>query len=92
MIKNYKTDAKTSLTLKNNSEELIVDLYSQEGFEMLSNLWIKVSTEFKIMYELKWLGRPIIQYGNDMVMLQQLIWDVKPDIFRLLLSYIYGGK
>lgn len=91
MIKNYKTDAKTSLTLKNNSEELIVDLYSQEGFEMLSNLWIKVSTEFKIMYELKWLGRPIIQYGNDMVMLQQLIWDVKPDIF-IETGIAHGGS
>jgi cephalosporin hydroxylase len=91
MIKNYKTDAKSSLTLKNNSEELIVDLYSQEGFEMLSNLWIKVSTEFKIMYELKWLGRPIIQYGNDMVMLQQLIWDVKPDIF-IETGIAHGGS
>ena len=52
MIKNYKTEAKSSLTLKNSSEEFIVDLYSQEGFEMLSNLWIKVSTEFKMMYEM----------------------------------------
>jgi cephalosporin hydroxylase len=91
MIKNYKTDAKSSLTLKSKSEELIVDLYSQEGFEMLSNLWIKVSTEFKIMYELKWLGRPIIQFGSDMVMLQQLIWDVKPDIF-IETGIAHGGS
>jgi len=91
MIKNYKTEAKSSLTLKNSSEEFIVDLYSQEGFEMLSNLWIKVSTEFKMMYELKWLGRPIIQFGSDMVMLQQLIWDVKPDIF-IETGIAHGGS
>ena len=91
MIKNYKTEAKSSLTLKNSNEEFIVDLYSQEGFEMLSNLWIKVSTEFKMMYELKWLGRPIIQFGSDMVMLQQLIWDVKPDIF-IETGIAHGGS
>ena len=91
MIKNYKTETKSSLTLKNSNEEFIVDLYSQEGFEMLSNLWIKVSTEFKMMYELKWLGRPIIQFGSDMVMLQQLIWDVKPDIF-IETGIAHGGS
>jgi cephalosporin hydroxylase len=91
MIKNYKTEAKSSLTLKNSNEEFIVNLYSQEGFEMLSNLWIKVSTEFKMMYELKWLGRPIIQFGSDMVMLQQLIWDVKPDIF-IETGIAHGGS
>lgn len=91
MIKNYKTEAKSSLTLKNSNEEFNVDLYSQEGFEMLSNLWIKVSTEFKMMYELKWLGRPIIQFGSDMVMLQQLIWDVKPDIF-IETGIAHGGS
>lgn len=81
MIKNYETEAGSLLVLKNSKEEFKVDLYSKEGLEMLSNLWVKVSTEFKMMYELTWLGRPIIQYGSDMIMLQQLIWDIKPDIF-----------
>ena len=91
MIKNYKTEAGSSLTLKNGNEQFDVDLYSQEGFEMLSNLWIKVAAEFKLMYELKWLGRPIIQFGSDMVMLQQLIWDVKPDIF-IETGIAHGGS
>jgi cephalosporin hydroxylase len=91
MIKNYKTADKSSLILKTGEQQEEVNLYSQEGFEMLSNLWIKVAAELKLMYELKWLGRPIIQFGSDMIMLQQLIWEVKPDIF-IETGIAHGGS
>ena len=91
MLENYNTEKNSKLILKNSNQEFAVDLYSQKGFEMLSNLWIKVATEYKIMYELKWLGRPIIQFGNDMVMLQQLIYDLKPDIF-IETGIAHGGS
>lgn len=81
MIKNYQTSSDSSIILKNKDKQSEVSLYSQEGFEMLSNLWIKVAAEYKLMYELTWMGRPIIQFGSDMVMLQQLIWEYQPDIF-----------
>ena len=69
------------MILKNGGSETEVKLYSQEGLDMLSNLWVKAAAEFKLMYELTWMGRPIIQFGTDMIMLQQLIWDNQPDIF-----------
>jgi cephalosporin hydroxylase len=34
----------------------------------------------KYSYNFKWLGRPIIQYPQDMVAVQELIWQVKPDL------------
>jgi cephalosporin hydroxylase len=58
---------------------------------MLSNLWIKVAAEFKLMYELTWMGRPIIQFGTDMIMLQELIWKIKPDIF-IETGIAHGGS
>jgi len=33
----------------------------------------------KYSYNFSWMGRPIIQYPQDMVGLQELIWTVKPD-------------
>lgn len=39
-----------------------------------------LSTNPKYSYNFKWLGRPIIQYPQDMVAVQELIWSVKPDI------------
>jgi len=31
-------------------------------------------------YNFSWMGRPIIQYPQDMVAMQEIIWDVKPDL------------
>lgn len=91
MTKNYNTEAKSSLILKNSNEEHVVDLYSKEGLEMLSNLWVKVATEYKLMYEINWLGRPIIQFGSDMIMLQQLLWEVRPDVL-IETGIAHGGS
>lgn len=47
---------------------------------MLSNLWIKVAAEYRLMYEPTWLGRPIIQFPTDIVVMQELLWRVRPDV------------
>jgi cephalosporin hydroxylase len=91
MLKNYTTETGSKIILKNMNEEFEVDLYSQEGLAMLSNLWVKTAAEFKLMYELTWMGRPIIQFGSDMIMLQQLIWETKPDIF-IETGIAHGGS
>jgi cephalosporin hydroxylase len=91
MIKNYETNVNSTIILKNDKILNEVNLYSQEGLDLLSNLWIKVAAEFKLMYELTWMGRPIIQFGSDMIMLQQLIWDYKPDYF-IETGIAHGGS
>ena len=32
------------------------------------------------VYNFDWMGRPIIQYPQDMVAVQELIWTVRPDV------------
>ncbi len=32
------------------------------------------------MYEPTWLGRPIIQFPNDIVAIQELLWKIQPDV------------
>lgn len=56
------------------------DLYSKEGLELLSVLWIKAAAEHRLMYEPTWLGRPVIQFPSDIVAVQELIWRVRPDV------------
>ncbi|MDO8492264.1 MAG: cephalosporin hydroxylase family protein [bacterium] len=34
----------------------------------------------KYSYNFDWLGRPIIQHPQDIVAIQELIWEVKPDL------------
>jgi len=42
-------------------------------------------------YNFFWLGRPIIQYPQDMVALQELIWQVRPD-FIIEAGIAHGGS
>lgn len=37
------------------------------------------STRAGYSYNFNWMGRPIIQYPQDMVAMQEIIWDMRPD-------------
>lgn len=38
------------------------------------------SVQAKYSYNFSWLGRPIIQYPQDMLAMQEIIWSIKPDL------------
>ena len=38
------------------------------------------SVDARYSYNFLWMGRPIIQYPQDIVAVQELIWEVKPDL------------
>lgn len=42
-------------------------------------------------YNFSWLGRPIIQYPQDLIALQEIIWQVKPDCI-LEIGIAHGGS
>jgi len=45
------------------------------ALEFFINSW-----KYKYSYSFNWLGRPIIQMPQDIVVLQEIIWEVKPDL------------
>ncbi len=57
-----------------------VDIYSPEGYRLLTELWVKAAWQQRISYDLTWLGIPIIQLPEDMIMMQELIYRVRPDV------------
>jgi len=38
------------------------------------------SNKAQYSYNFSWMGRPIIQYPQDMIAMQEIIWEVKPDL------------
>ena len=71
------------ITINNDVIELNnkkVNLYSKEGFKLISDLWIKVGWDQKYIYSFSWLGRPIIQSPDDMLRIQEVIYDIKPNV------------
>lgn len=57
-----------------------IDLYSDEGFKAVSDLWLKVGWNQKYTYTFQWMGVPVIQLPDDMVRTQEVIWRVQPDV------------
>ncbi|MDN2566902.1 cephalosporin hydroxylase family protein [Aquibium sp. A9E412] len=46
----------------------------------LTRAWFLASYRHNYSYHFDWLGRPLIQYPQDMVAMQELIWQVRPDL------------
>lgn len=50
------------------------------GLTKATREWINLANVRKYSYHFEALGRPIIQYPQDIVAIQELIWKVKPDL------------
>jgi cephalosporin hydroxylase len=53
---------------------------TDKGFNDLSQEWLRQSMERRYVYNFDWLGRPIIQYPQDMAAVQEIIWATRPDV------------
>jgi cephalosporin hydroxylase len=49
------------------------------------------STKPKYSYNFTWQGRPIIQYPQDIVAMQELIWSIRPDLI-IETGIAHGGS
>ena len=57
----------------------------------LSHEWVFHSMQQKYLYNFDWLGRPIIQYPEDMVAVQELVWQVRPTLI-IETGIAHGGS
>jgi cephalosporin hydroxylase len=53
--------------------------------------FMRATTVTKYSYNFSALGRPIIQYPQDMVAMQELIWEVRPDLI-IETGIAHGGS
>ncbi|MBI4620267.1 MAG: class I SAM-dependent methyltransferase [Desulfobacterales bacterium] len=88
------------LTIDTNAKILIqeidgecerINLYSREAFEIISHQWLKVGWNEKYSYTFTWMGRPIIQLPDDMFRIQEVIYQVKPDVI-IETGIAHGGS
>ena len=55
-------------------------LAKARGLQTQSLQWLADTLEYRYSYNFNWLGRPIIQYPQDMVAIQELIWRTRPEL------------
>jgi cephalosporin hydroxylase len=53
--------------------------------------WMLQSVAHRYSYCFSWLGRPVIQYPQDIVAMQELIWAVRPDLI-IETGIAHGGS
>ena len=53
--------------------------------------WLNEANNHKYSYHFKWMNRPIIQYPQDIQMMQELIMEIKPDLI-IETGIAHGGS
>lgn len=72
-------------------KERILSYEKDDTFHSLSQQWLKMSMEKEYTYNFSWMGRPIIQNPVDIIALQEIIWNVKPDLI-IETGIAHGGS
>ena len=60
-------------------------------FKEMSLKWMLHADKYKYTYNFSWLGRPIIKFPSDMMVQQELIWKLKPDLI-IETGIAHGGS
>lgn len=76
---------------KQEVQDNIKGLSDDQALQELSREWIRDIACHKWSYNFRWMGRPAIQFPNDAWAMQELIWDVKPDLI-IEAGIAHGGS
>lgn len=79
------------LEIEDIGQKKSMDLYSKKAFEVISGQWIQVGWNQKYQYTFSWMGRPVIQLPEDMVRMQEVIFQLKPDVI-IETGVAHGGS
>ena len=72
-------------------EENIRKQEADRDLQGLSNVWARETAPYKYTYNFSWLGRPIIQFPQDIIAMQEIIWNIKPQLI-IETGIAHGGS
>jgi cephalosporin hydroxylase len=89
-----------NLTIDNENRLLVLEergvsrkipLYSPEAYEAISREWMRVGWSLGSYYTFSWAGQPILQLPEDMVRLQEVVYELKPEVI-VETGVCFGGS
>lgn len=72
-------------------KENIRKLGANKKLKKLALEFMAVSGKSKYSYNFSWLGRPVIQIPQDIIAMQEIVWEVKPDLI-IETGIAHGGS
>jgi cephalosporin hydroxylase len=76
---------------KQECAERVATYGSHEELKQAAKDFNIVSNRELYSYNFSWMGRPIIQYPQDMIAMQELIWKIQPDLI-IETGIAHGGS
>jgi len=76
---------------ENEVRENIARMCADKALHDLSLKWVRDISPYKYGYNFRYLGRPIIQMPQDMIAMQEIIWQVRPDLI-IETGIAHGGS
>lgn len=76
---------------KQERQQRIAGHETNKELQKASKSFLEQTIRSGYSYNFSWMGRPIIQYPQDMVAMQELIWEVKPDLI-IETGIAHGGS
>lgn len=80
-LEEFDLEKKANIQKQSDDQDI-----KKAGVEFVTN-----TAKYKYSYNFTWLGRPIIQFPQDMIALQELIWQVQPDLI-IETGIAHGGS
>jgi len=69
-----------TLTTVDGAEERTFPLYGKAAFEVTSRQWLRIGWSLRYYHNFSWFGHPILQLPEDLLRLQEAIYQIRPDI------------
>ncbi|WP_321777745.1 cephalosporin hydroxylase family protein [Sulfurimonas sp.] len=76
---------------ENERVELIKSNEVNKSLKTSAIDFLTKSAAVNYSYNFSWMGRPIIQYPQDIIAMQEIIWEVKPDLI-IETGIAHGGS
>ena len=81
----------SNIEFERRKKAKIAKMSKDQALKKLTKKWIDNSIKYQYTHHFSWLGRPILQFPQDIVALQEIIWNVKPDLI-IETGIAHGGS
>lgn len=78
-------------SFKRQVSENIDALSKDKDIQALSRIWSRETNKHGYTYNFSWMGRPVIQYPQDLLAVQELVWRIQPDLI-IETGIAHGGS
>jgi cephalosporin hydroxylase len=78
-------------SFEQRNKEFVEEMSHDAEIRELTKKWFELSSRYEYSYHFTWLSRPIIQFPQDIIAMQEIIWKVKPDLI-IETGIAHGGS